>query len=48
MEAVGVGAPTVRDVFERDKVRSRVDGTDALASVATRQIGLQQSQPEEK
>lgn len=48
MESVCVCAPTVRDVFERDKVSSRVNGSDALAGVATRQIGLQSHQIKDK
>lgn len=40
VESVGIGAPSVRDVLERDKVGPRVDGADALARMATRQVGL--------
>lgn len=40
MESVGFGAPTIGDVFERDKVCACVDGADALTRVPTRQVGL--------
>lgn len=40
MEPVGVGSPAIGDVFERDKVGPRVDGTYALACMATGQVSL--------
>ena len=40
VEAVGVRAPRVGDVLERDKVGPCVDGADALTCVPARQVRL--------
>ena len=43
MKSVRVRSPPVRDVLEREKIRSCVDGADALAGVSARQISLHNS-----
>ena len=40
VKSAGLGAPSICDVFERDKVGSCGDGADALARVTTREVGL--------
>lgn len=40
MKTAGFGAPSVCDVFERDKVGSCSDGAYALSRVSTRKVSL--------
>lgn len=44
MKSAGLSAPSICDVFERDKIGSCGYCADALARVTTRQVGLSVSE----